>query len=182
MESKILTRTHDLPRLELPSPGEIEVPTSGAHYHISQTAGDQAYIFHLRTPETTLQLTGLLRPEEETALNVTIVHHAPRTFAETLVRTLGEGTSKSTFRGLIKIMPGAAGSESYLNHHSLLFNQARSWSWPALEIEHNEVKCSHAATIRTITDADLFYARSRGLSPDAARQLLIDAFLSDVQI
>jgi len=75
----------------------------------------------------------------------------------------------------------AQGSESYLNHHSLLLGEeARSWTLPSLEILANEVKCSHAATLRSLTDLDLFYPRSRGLSQSEAREMLIEAFLADV--
>ena len=173
-----LTRLHD-------TAGEfdIEVPAEGGHFHLEQVGGALTYRFHLRTPGSILKLTGLQRLDAgESTLNAEIIHHAPHSLAETRIRTLGRGTAKATFRGMIRIAPGAVGCESYLNHHSLLFDQARSWSWPALEIQNNEVKCSHAATIRTITDAELFYPRSRGIGLDDARNLLIDAFIADISL
>jgi Fe-S cluster assembly protein SufD len=83
---------------------------------------------------------------------------------------------------MIRIEPNSHNCESYLTHSSLLLGTtAQSWTTPSLEILNNEVKCSHAATVRTITDLDLFYLQSRGLSKKTSQNLLIDAFLSDVQ-
>jgi Fe-S cluster assembly protein SufD len=115
-------------------------------------------------------------------LTTTIIHHAPQTKAETLIRTLSQDTAAPRFTGLLQITKGNQGCESYLNHHSLLLGtEAKSWTTPSLEILNNEVKCSHAATIRTITPFDLFYLQSRGLPATEAQNLLIEAFLADVQ-
>lgn len=126
-------------------------------------------------------LTGLISSSEgANATSVTVEHLAPDTHAEVLVKTLGSGTSKSSFSGLLKISPNTPGCSSFLTHKSLLFDTASSKSWPALEISNNQVRCSHAVTSRTITDTDLFYLRSRGLTPGDARTLLVEAFTSDV--
>ena len=160
---------------------DIEVPQGEAHFHLEQNQGTREHVFHIRHPHTTLRITGAITTANEATLSTTVIHHSPHTKSETLIRTLGTGDSKSSFKGMIKIAPGAKGCESYLNHHSLLFDNARSYTWPALEIGNNEVKCSHAATVKTITDLDLFYARSRGLSETSAKKIMIQAFFSDVQ-
>ena len=155
------------------------------HYHIFQDSGDeQTYTFHLRHPHSQTRITGLVTAHTSTPnLKTQVIHHAPHTRAETIIRTLADGTAQPRYTGLIRIEEAAQQSESYLNHHSLLIGEeAQSWTTPSLEILANEVKCSHAATVRTITEEDLFYARSRGIAPDDARKLLIDAFIHDVQI
>lgn len=165
---------------------EIEVPHGQIHYHISQhNTGDFTYTFHLRHPETQVLVTGFVKAAGESTprLITKMIHHAGNTQAETLIRTLSQDKAHPHYEGLIKIEEGAQHCESYLNHHSLLLGEhAASWTMPSLEIGANEVKCSHAATVRTITDADLFYIRSRGVDKEQAKQLLIEAFLSDVQI
>lgn len=183
MESKRLPFSEHLKATIIqPDEVDIEVPAGESHYHVEQTNGERTHTLHLRHPGTIVRISGIVTTKDASNLATTIIHHAPHTKAETLIRTLGTGKSQSTFRGLIKIEEDAAGCESYLNHHSLLFDDARSWTWPALEIGNNEVKCSHAATVKTITPLDLFYARSRGIPTDEAKKIMIEAFFSDVQI
>ena len=159
---------------------EIEVPAWETTYHIHQ-AGE--YVFHLREVGCKLTVRGLVKAKgsDHPELKTEVIHHVGGTWADVLIRTLSEDQAAPRFQGLIRIMPGAHGSESYLQHHSLLLGEtATSWSLPSLEILADQVKCSHAATLRTLTEDDLFYPRSRGISPEEARELLIQAFLADV--
>lgn len=184
MNSKRISLAQPLPVIPL-YPGadnEIVVPREGAHYFLRDPNPACTLTFRLVTPETILQVTGLITTTAAPVTHITVIHEAPHTKAETLVRTLATGNAAPRFEGMIRIEPGAKHCESYLNHHSLVFDQAKSYTWPALEIQNNEVKCSHAATIRTITDHDLFYLRSRGLSVETARQVLIEAFFADIEV
>ena len=81
---------------------------------------------------------------------------------------------------MIIIEEKAKECESFLNHHTLAFDEAKSYSWPALEIKNNEVRCSPAATTKTVTDNDLFYFRTRGISKEVARTTLIESFCNDL--
>jgi Fe-S cluster assembly protein SufD len=168
---------------------EIEVPAGESHFRISQQGGsadpedDRELTFHLRHPGSLLRVSGIVEAAGEWTprLRIRLLHHAPETRAETLVRTLSRDKAHPSFEGLIEIMPGADGVESYLNHHSLLLGtRAKSRTVPSLEIKADQVKCSHAATIRTITEEDLFYPRSRGFGLQEAEALLIEAFVADV--
>jgi len=167
---------------------EIEVPAGESHFRFlpaknSDQNWQQDFIFHIRHPQSRLLLTGFVEARGESAsrLRTTVIHHVGQTQAETLLRTLAYDNSAPRYEGTIKILPEAQGVESYLNHHSLLLGTpAKSWTRPSLESDADQVKCSHAATIRTSTDADLFYLRSRGLDPATAKELLIKAFLADV--
>jgi Fe-S cluster assembly scaffold protein SufB len=169
---------------------EFEVPAGETRYHFSQRASghdtpSDVIIFHLRHPLSRIFFTGLVeaRGESTPSLKTVVVHHAPNTQAETIVRTVAFEQTKPHYEGTIRIMREAQEVESYLNHHSLLLGEkARSWTLPCLEIEANQVKCSHAATIRTITDLDLFYLRSRGINAAQARALFIEAFTADVTL
>ena len=159
--------------------GEIEVPKGVTLYLLPDTGN---FTFNLRYPDSQLLLRATIRAagNQKPDLKTLVVHYASRTQAETIVRTLSTDTAAPRYAGMIRIMPGAKLCESYLSHHSLLIGtSSRSWSVPSLEIGNNEVKCSHAATLRTLTDADLFYLRSRGLTRDKAEEILINAFLEN---
>lgn len=175
--------THLLPSTEGDSL-EIEVGQGEQWYLIHQThTSTDHYVFHLRYPESRLILRGLIdtNNQESPVLTTEVIHHVGHTQADTLIRTLAKDTSKPRYEGRIRIEPHAQECESYLNHHSLILNpQASSWTLPSLEIKADQVKCSHAATVRTITEKDLFYFRSRGITPDTARKTLIDAFIADI--
>lgn len=65
-----------------------------------------------------------------------------------------------------------------LNKNLLLSPQARAISIPKLEVEANDVKCSHGAAVSTVDAESMFYLQSRGMSVAASKTMLIDAFLS----
>jgi len=62
----------------------------------------------------------------------------------------------------------------------LLSSKARVDTKPELQITADNVKCAHGATVSQLEADEIFYLRSRGLSEDDARQLLIDAFVSEI--
>lgn len=165
---------------------EIEVPAGESHFKIQPndfSGENKEYVFHLRHDESRLLITGLVeaRATDSPQLKTTVIHRQPNTYAETLIRTLAYDNAQPRYEGIIQIEKKAHNCESYLNHHSLLLSdQAHSWTLPSLEILADQVKCSHAATIRTITELDLFYLRSRGISSKEAEEILIKAFVSDV--
>ncbi len=186
MESKRLHLAEHTQRIILTASqsGDIEVPAGEYHYHLELgETKNQTYTFHLRHSDCRIRVTGLVKSDNTAPiLETKVIHHAPHTQAETLIRTLVTNGGQPRYTGVIRIEEGAQNSESFLNHHSLLLGEeGQSWTTPSLEILANEVKCSHAATIRTVTDTDLFYARSRGISKLEAEKLLIDAFIHDVQ-
>ncbi|HSI20122.1 MAG TPA: SufD family Fe-S cluster assembly protein [Verrucomicrobiae bacterium] len=184
MQSKRLSISEAQTIVVSPSERDIEVPRGTFRYLIKQEEGEQVHTFHLRESDTQVLIVGLVEATDTDtpSLETAVVHHAPRTKAETLIKTLVRDTAGPRYRGMIRIEPGSRECESYLNHHSLLIgSKAQSWTTPSLEILNNGVKCSHAATVRTITPTDLFYLESRGLSPEDSEKLLIEAFLSDVQ-
>jgi hypothetical protein len=157
-------------------------PISGkTHVHLAPETEDETFTIELIEAGTEILVTSaIVMSAGMSNLSLTIHHRAPNTSAQVLVKTLATGDSKASFKGLLMIDPNMPGCSSYLTHQSLLFDQAASKSWPALEISNNQVKCSHAVTSRTITDTDLFYLRSRGLTVIDSRRLLTEAFLSDV--
>ena len=85
------------------------------------------------------------------------------------------------FRGLIKVHPGAQRTDAYQTNRNLLLSpEARAESLPNLEIEADDVRCSHGATVGQLEEEELFYLMSRGLSRPVAERLVIFGFLGEV--
>ena len=89
--------------------------------------------------------------------------------------------SKAVFRGIIRVHPGAQRTDAYQTNRNLLLSQdAESVSLPNLEIEADDVKCSHGATVGQLDEEELFYLLSRGLTREQAERLVIFGFFGEV--
>jgi Fe-S cluster assembly protein SufD len=108
-------------------------------------------------------------------------HAAPRTTSDLLFKGAVQDTAKSVYTGLIKIHNNAKGSVAYQTNRNLtLSHGAWAESVPNLEIETNDVKCSHASTVGPIDEDQLFYLESRGVNPDVAQRLVVLGFFDEV--
>jgi Fe-S cluster assembly protein SufD len=82
---------------------------------------------------------------------------------------------------MINVRPGAQKSDAYQSNRNLLLsNQCRADSIPGLEIEADDVRCTHGATVGQIDAEQMFYLNARGLPRRDAEKLLIEAFFSEV--
>ena len=85
------------------------------------------------------------------------------------------------FEGLVRVLPGAAGADSQqLSRNICLSRQARMYAQPQLIIDHDDVRCSHGATVGQLDEQALFYMQQRGIPRHEARLLLLASFLSEV--
>lgn len=108
-------------------------------------------------------------------------HEGSNTQALTWINGVVMDESKSDFDGMVKIIPGIHQVNSYLANHVLVIgDKAQANAIPSLEIESNDVKCSHEATIGQLDESQLFYLMSRGLDRDEATKLLINGFFESV--
>ena len=107
-----------------------------------------------------------------------LVHIGPHTRGRVLVKSVMKDVSKSLFKGMIKIGKAGKGSESYLAGHAILLDRgAKSDAIPGLEIETNEVKATHSASVAQIDENQIFYLSSRGLSREGAKREIVSGFL-----
>lgn len=108
-------------------------------------------------------------------------HEAPRTYSDLLFKGAIGGSARSVYTGLIRIEKNAAKSEAFQTNRNLTLG-AGAWaeSVPNLEIETNEVKCSHASTVGSIDEDQRFYLESRGVPPEVAERLVVFGFFKDV--
>ncbi|MFO7894562.1 MAG: Fe-S cluster assembly protein SufD [Longimicrobiales bacterium] len=89
--------------------------------------------------------------------------------------------AKTVFRGVIRVFPGAQRTDAYqTNRNILLSEDAEAVSLPNLEIEADDVKCSHGATVGQLDEEELFYLMSRGLDRESAERLVIFGFFGEV--
>jgi Fe-S cluster assembly protein SufD len=134
----------------------------------------------LMEPGASARVTGIFlgTGQEKLKLSVDTIHEAPHTTGWTNVRAALAESSQLDFSGMIKIHEGAQGSNDFLEQRSLLLSpDAKAVAIPALEIEANEVKASHAVAAGPIDPEHLFYLQTRGLPTLQARQLLIRGFV-----
>jgi Fe-S cluster assembly protein SufD len=114
--------------------------------------------------------------------NHTVIDHvgAHSTSLETYKGVLG-GASHGVFSGRIVVRPDAQQIVARQTNKNLLLSEdAVVNTKPQLEINANDVKCYHGATVGMLDDDAIFYLRSRGLDRQAARAMLIQGFMSDV--
>ncbi len=108
-------------------------------------------------------------------------HVAPRTTSDLLFKGAIQDQAKSVYTGLIKIHKDAKGSSAFQTNRNLTLSKG-AWaeSVPNLDIETNDVKCSHASTVGPIDEDQLFYLESRGIHPDFAERLVVLGFFDEV--
>jgi len=108
-------------------------------------------------------------------------HLAPNTSSDLLYKGALDGASRSVFRGIIRVHPGAQKTDAYqTNRNLLLSGDARADSLPNLEIQADDVKCSHGATVGQLDQESRFYLMSRGLTREQAERLVVMGFLGEV--
>jgi Fe-S cluster assembly protein SufD len=108
-------------------------------------------------------------------------HDAPRTRSDLLFKGAVEDVARSVYSGLVHLRKSAQKSNaSQTNRNLVLTEGASAESIPNLEIEANDVKCSHASTVGPIDDDQLYYLESRGIPPDDAERLIVLGFFDDV--
>lgn len=107
-------------------------------------------------------------------------HQAGHTTSDLLYKNTLNGNSKTVFSGLIKVDPGAQGTDAYQTVRNLLLSpDAEADSMPGLEILADEVKCSHGATTGQVDAEELFYMQARGIPADQAKRLVVFGFLQE---
>jgi Fe-S cluster assembly protein SufD len=106
-------------------------------------------------------------------------HAAPHTTSDLAFRGVLQGRSEAVWRGNIIVDPGAQQTDAFQESRNLLLSKrAHADAIPGLEIQANDVRCTHAAAIAQIDPDQLFYLRSRGLRDEAAKRLVIEGFLA----
>ncbi len=108
-------------------------------------------------------------------------HLAPRTRSDLLYKGAVANGARSVYSGLIRVEKGARGTNAFQANRNLVLHEgAHADSVPNLEIEENDVRCSHASAVGPIAEDQLFYLESRGVPTDVASRLIALGFLDEV--
>ena len=108
-------------------------------------------------------------------------HVSPNTTSDLLYKNALLDTAKTIFSGLIIVEPDAQKTDAYQkNRNLMLSDEAEAHSLPGLEIQANDVKCSHGSTSSRIEPEQEFYLQARGINPASAKQMLVFAFFEEV--
>ena len=108
-------------------------------------------------------------------------HRVGHSLSDLLFKGALRGKARTVYQGLIKVHKDAQRSDAYqANRNLILSNKARADSIPSLEIEANDVRCTHGATVGQVDEDQLFYLMARGLPRRDAEQLIIRGFFEPV--
>jgi Fe-S cluster assembly protein SufD len=108
-------------------------------------------------------------------------HVAAHTTSDLLYKGALKDRARSVWQGMIKVFPGAQGTDGYqANRNLILEKTARADSIPGLEIEADDVRCTHGATVSQLDPEEVFYIQSRGLPLDETQRLIVQGFFSPV--
>lgn len=109
------------------------------------------------------------------------VHNAPLTVSDLLFKGAAKDTARTVWQGMIKSLPNMQKIDGYQASRNLLLSEdARMDGIPGLEIEADDVKCSHAATFGTLEEEPVFYLMSRGIERPTAELMVIDGFFDEL--
>jgi FeS assembly protein SufD len=115
----------------------------------------------------------------DTVSNIT--HIGENTSGHAISKGVVKDKSRAVFKGMIRIRKDAKNSRAYLAEHGMILGkEARADAIPGLEIETNEVKATHSASVAQINDEQIFYLMSRGMSEDEAKKLIIVGFFEPI--
>ena len=151
--------------------------TTGGRCHFQQ-----AYV-SLLGEESSVELQGLsyLSGNQQAHTHVVVDHQAPNTRSNQLFKGVLSDHALSSFEGKILVRQAAQKTEAYqMNNHLILGNRAQAKSRPNLEIFADDVKASHGATVTQVDEEQLFYLKTRGITQEAAKELLIQGFCKEV--
>jgi Fe-S cluster assembly protein SufD len=108
-------------------------------------------------------------------------HNAPNTTSDLLFKGVLKDESRSVWQGMIKVLPGAQKTDGFqANRNMIMGKDARADSIPGLEIQADDVRCTHASATGQIEEEMLFYLMTRGLPRNEAEKLVVDGYFVPV--
>jgi Fe-S cluster assembly protein SufB len=110
-----------------------------------------------------------------------IVHVAPDTTSTIISKSISKGGGRTSYRGLLKVYPGAENSKSTVRCDALLLDaESRSDTYPVMEIDEDNVSIGHEATVSKVGDEQLFYLQSRGIDETEATKMIVNGFVEPI--
>jgi Fe-S cluster assembly protein SufD len=108
-------------------------------------------------------------------------HRAPKTTSDLLFMGAVADHAHSVYSGLIRVRRGAVKSDAMQTNHNLVLDEgAHADSVPNLDIEENDVRCSHGSTVGPVDEDQRYYLESRGVEPEVAERLIVAGFFENI--
>ncbi|MEU1204246.1 Fe-S cluster assembly protein SufB [Nocardia sp. NPDC005825] len=110
-----------------------------------------------------------------------MLHLAPNTSSNIISKSVARGGGRASYRGLVQVNKGAYGSKSTVKCDALLVdNISRSDTYPYVDIREDDVTMGHEATVSKVSEDQLFYLMSRGLTEDEAMAMVVRGFVEPI--
>ena len=107
-----------------------------------------------------------------------IIHLAPETTSNIVSKSISKKGGRTSYRGLLKIAKGATNARSRVQCDALLLDElSRSDTYPTVEVNNESADVGHEASVSKMSDEQIFYLTSRGLSQAAARAMIVNGFI-----
>ncbi|HEY9411251.1 MAG TPA: Fe-S cluster assembly protein SufB [Jiangellaceae bacterium] len=110
-----------------------------------------------------------------------MVHMAPNTSSSIVSKSVARGGGRTSYRGLVQVMPRATHSASTVRCDALLVDTiSRSDTYPYVDIRNDDVAMGHEATVSKVSEDQLFYLMSRGMTEDEAMAMIVRGFIEPI--
>jgi Fe-S cluster assembly protein SufB len=110
-----------------------------------------------------------------------MVHAAPYTSSTIISKSVARGGGRTSYRGLVQVLPGAHHSKSTVKCDALLVDAiSRSDTYPYVDVREDDVSMGHEATVSKVSEDQLFYLMSRGLNEDEAMAMIVRGFVEPI--
>ncbi|MCC6447042.1 MAG: Fe-S cluster assembly protein SufB [Armatimonadetes bacterium] len=116
-------------------------------------------------------------PDQHQDAGAKMVHAAPYTTSTVTSKSISKGGGRSSYRGLVQVYDGCVGVKSNVRCDALLMDElSRSDTYPTMDIDENDVRIEHEATVSKVGEEQLFYLMSRGLTDAEATTMIVNGF------
>jgi len=110
-----------------------------------------------------------------------MVHAAPHTSSTIISKSVARGGGRTSYRGLVQVQEGAHHSRSTVKCDALLIDTlSRSDTYPYVDVREDDVTMGHEATVSKVSEDQLFYLMSRGLSEVEATAMIVNGFIEPI--
>ena len=107
-----------------------------------------------------------------------MVHFAPNTSSKVTSKSISKNGGRSSFRGLVKVMPGAVNAKVNVVCDALILDPiSQSDTYPTMDVKQKNVSIGHEASVSKVGEEQLFYLMSRGLSEEDATSMVVSGFI-----
>ena len=110
-----------------------------------------------------------------------VLHMAPHTSSKVVSKSVSKGGGVSVYRGLLKIAPHAHDCTAHVECDALLLDEiSRTDTIPDIQVRNNDVTIAHEATVGKLSEEDVFYLMSRGISEEDAKTMIVNGFIDPI--